>query len=849
VYRECVSQFPPKLLLGVSTTFISYGQTGTGKTHSLLGEGRGAELSVLANPPSVAGVEGLAPVQQPSPDGTEGIIPRAVAHLFDLLYASTRADSSIEYTIRCSFVEIYLEGLTDLLQPGRREGLRVGEDENGDPCVVGATQLCCLCPEDVYALLARGHATRMKAAKDANMDSFRSHAVFTLVLEQVDKVAGEHSVSKMQIMDLAGSEARPDAITTNPSIATENRMINASLASFHKLVKWTLQKQQSPSSTAPTTALPRPSLSTLATLLQPSIGGNTYTAMLCTGSPSSYNINETVHTMQFGQLMRKVVNHPRAAQARWTPRSCYAQLMLAERRQQRLTSMIRLMALECKHGKKKSREPKNPKVWEAVLQIAEADRKANKDEGEKKKKKRMEAVDDANFTISIYNQGEEMQEIESLQAKVEKLESELQKERMAREKIQAKVRDVRSDLAALKSANESLLMDKRSLARELDDSKAENKVISNQKDELEHRLRTSQFRENEAILFLRQLRTFYFRLLKNKAAHGSGGTRTVIDEAKKRIPGVTDLDDLLDVDKMMIQSGIIESFEAGGDTLVGDHYPSEEALERSAAEAEKAAMREIELVRESIEVESDSQRKHHQNGKTTGSNAERVPDGSPSLNGYTDGQLAAHRQKLLLTPAGLLAIQKEQELERDLLELSKKFIGMQNAINAEKAMVEALSSRQGATTKLKQAQEVNILKQELELRTNDLHAIVWKMNELHLVNKMIDSKVMTREQKVKYLEDHISDMQSKTDLLIASSEKRETRLRDENTELKCQVDGMAVGLWQLGERTDKRPMWRLSVPYSSERVDLLEHSEHRCSNGKLTDEEIDGLVKLVEDTC
>jgi hypothetical protein len=77
------------------------------------------------------------------------------------------------------------------------------------------------------------------------------------------------------------------------------------------------------------------------------------------------------------------------------------------------------------------------------------------------------------------------------------------------------------------------------------------------------------------------------------------------------------------------------------------------------------------------------------------------------------------RQKLLNTPTGLLALQKEQELEQEMSDLSKKCIALQNAVNAEKAMVEALSGRQGAVNKLKQAQEVIMLKTELERRTND----------------------------------------------------------------------------------------------------------------------------------
>ena len=63
-----------------------------------------------------------SPQQQRDPEQSLGMIPRLVASLFDMLYDAMPADCSIEYSIRCSFVEIYLEKMTDLLQPGSFDG-------------------------------------------------------------------------------------------------------------------------------------------------------------------------------------------------------------------------------------------------------------------------------------------------------------------------------------------------------------------------------------------------------------------------------------------------------------------------------------------------------------------------------------------------------------------------------------------------------------------------------------------------------------------------------------------------------------------------------------------------------
>ena len=397
---------------------------------------------------------------------------------------------------------------------------------------------------------------------------------------------------------------------------------------------------------------------------------------------------------------------------------------------------------------------------------------------------------------------------------------------------------MRTELAAVKSQNEELLKNNQILCDEVSEAKSEVLAVEAQKMETEHKLRTSLFRENEAILFMRQFRTFYFRLLKNKAAHGNGSTSDVVQGAKGKIPGIADLDDLLDIDKLMVQSGIIEADEVGSDTFVADYSPSQEALEKSAAEAEDAEKREMKLMQG--EVESNVNALHPT------SEGDHTKSPSSETRSLSLGQLVTYRQRLLSTPAGRLAMQKEKELEQDLLELSKKCIGLQNAVNAEKTMVEALSSRAGAMTKLKQAQEINLLKQELERRTNDLHAIVWKMNELHLANKQIDTKVVTREQQLTYLEEHVAKLNVSSAELSFEQQEYKKRLAAENQSLKMQIERLTMELWQLGESSP--PMWRLSVPANGAYIDLEDDGiETRLSHsGAVSDADIDNLVDMVE---
>ena len=51
-----------------------------------------------------------------SDDRTWGIAPRAVQSLFQTI---SESESNIEYTIKCSYCEIYMENVRDLLDPDK----------------------------------------------------------------------------------------------------------------------------------------------------------------------------------------------------------------------------------------------------------------------------------------------------------------------------------------------------------------------------------------------------------------------------------------------------------------------------------------------------------------------------------------------------------------------------------------------------------------------------------------------------------------------------------------------------------------------------------------------------------
>ena len=806
--------------------------------------------------------------QHDDPGKHEGMIPRVVAEIFELLLLPNRLKSSalsystwnssdsnlasndnstsindkfygseIEYTVRCSFVEIYLERIRDLFQPSRR-GIRVGPDEDGVVRILGATELCCVDPYDVYALLARGSAFRTKMASDESSDSSRSHAVFTVRIDQLNRSTGRHRSSHLQLLDLAGSEFQQQHLRNfqNSAVILEAQMINKSLACVCNMVRATLEQKQPGGDQDQDEQRERRSIppeayanaTTIAKLLYPHIGGHhkaaSYSTLICTASSASHSIGHTVASLQFGEMVQKLAN---VSSATGTAPSFVANnigrslleyrlaLTKAERRCTNLTVLIQVLVREFSNLRGKT-NVQNPRAWMIVDEISNNLKHVEEDE--------------RNLVVSVdtgKNGGVGTKDDESakMQQRLEELEKQLRDQKLEAEKAKQAQRDMMSQFLSLRTQVEVLQTENQSLKDQLVESKSDNLFLMTRKAEAEHNLRTSQFRESEATTFLRQFRSFYVRLLKNKAAQGSGDIRQVTEELNRKIPGVPELADLINIDSLMMKSGLIEQKEVGEDTNTSSYFPSKEALSRSADEAEMAYQREQEMLNE-LETLGQS---------STVSDKMKDSGLLSVVHRLETAQFVAHRQRLLKTPAGLANMKKEKELENELLELSRKCINLQNALDSERAMVEALSGRQGALSKIKSATEMNLLQQELERKTNDLQAIIWTMNELHLVNKAVDERVHNREQYISRLEEKLVDYQTGSRRLVMETQDSERQMKVETERLRDQLDGMMVSIWQLGDATAERPSpWRLVVPFNSIPEEELEAEGERLDERQLS---------------
>ncbi|PWN23302.1 kinesin-domain-containing protein [Microstroma glucosiphilum] len=158
---------------GYNATILAYGQTSSGKSFTM--------------GTSTADVDFESLVAGQAIDPQIGIIPRAVAEIFNQVKQSQRKTGAISYSAKASFIEIYNEELIDLLgdsEGGARPLVQIREDKAGNILWSGLREAKVQGVTDVMNLLLQGSSIRRTNETDMNAQSSRSHAIFSLTLTQ-----------------------------------------------------------------------------------------------------------------------------------------------------------------------------------------------------------------------------------------------------------------------------------------------------------------------------------------------------------------------------------------------------------------------------------------------------------------------------------------------------------------------------------------------------------------------------------------------------------------------------------------------------------------------------------------
>ena len=175
VYKE-VSPLVTSVLDGYNVCIFAYGQTGTGKTFTMMG-----------------------------PESNRGVNTRALYELFEV---SEKRCSTIEDRITVSVLEVYNEQIKDLLAEDvgeRRYTVREGPHGNYVPdlTMVNVDSL-----EEVIELLSLADMNRSTAKTNMNEHSSRSHLILSCYIVSTNKHSGEVSRGKVRAPDERGETKR-----------------------------------------------------------------------------------------------------------------------------------------------------------------------------------------------------------------------------------------------------------------------------------------------------------------------------------------------------------------------------------------------------------------------------------------------------------------------------------------------------------------------------------------------------------------------------------------------------------------------------------------------------------------
>ncbi|EAL69265.1 hypothetical protein DDB_G0276369 [Dictyostelium discoideum AX4] len=277
---ESVKDTIHDVLLGYNGTLLAYGQTGSGKTFTM---GSAAAESDFEN------VEQL------------GIIPRGNHLIFNTI--AEESDGNAEFTIKCSYLEIYMENIQDLLNPKNNKQLKIRESKSQGIYVEGLTEEYVASEEDIMELIQVGESSRSVAKTNMNQRSSRSHSILIIAIEQKSS-DGSKKRGKLNLVDLAGSE-KVSKTGAEGIVLEQAKKINQSLSLLGNCIHALTDSKRE--------HIPFRD-SKLTRLLQDSLGGNTKTTLLVTASPHFNNVDETISTLKFGARAKSIKNNVKVNQ-------------------------------------------------------------------------------------------------------------------------------------------------------------------------------------------------------------------------------------------------------------------------------------------------------------------------------------------------------------------------------------------------------------------------------------------------------------------------------------------------------------------------------------------------------
>ncbi|KAE9616483.1 putative plus-end-directed kinesin ATPase [Lupinus albus] len=261
VYEEGAREIALSVVNGINSTIFAYGQTSSGKTYTMI-----------------------------------GITEYAVADIFD--YINKHEERA--FVLKLSAIEIYNEIVRDLLSTDNSP-LRLRDDPERGPILEKLTEETLQDWGHLEGLLSLCDAQRHVGETSLNEKSSRSHQIIRLTIESsarefLGKGNSATLSASVNFVDLAGSE-RASQVSSAGVRLKEGCHINRSLLTLSTVIRKLSKGRQGHINYRD---------SKLTRILQPCLGGNARTAIICTLSPARSHVEQTRNTLLFACCAKEV---------------------------------------------------------------------------------------------------------------------------------------------------------------------------------------------------------------------------------------------------------------------------------------------------------------------------------------------------------------------------------------------------------------------------------------------------------------------------------------------------------------------------------------------------------------
>uniref|UniRef100_A0A7S0C3B8 Uncharacterized protein n=1 Tax=Proboscia inermis TaxID=420281 RepID=A0A7S0C3B8_9STRA len=376
--------------------------------------------------------------------------------------------------------------------------------------------------------------------------------------------------------------------------------------------------------------------------------------------------------------------------------------------------------------------------------------------------------------------------------------------------------DIQSEVVVLRRQNKLLSSHKKESEEDVVKARKQVKMLSLRKSQLEHNLVKCRHQEKITGKLLRHLRNLCWKIQSDYTNIRS----TEISQITEGLNGIPDLTGLVDIDTLLLEAGIIESRQIPekDKDFSDDLDPAENEVINSIRSDRKSSVKAVpkgsndDTVSER-ELQLDvgfPDRDKNDDTLSVGSNTSQtqrnlsfLKDMNPLtlVKANKGNWLANSKRPTRFTNLGensdcsennSFGIKLQRQMERELRIMHRKCIDLQTHLNEEKGKVHVLTNKSKSLQAKRLTQETLTLRTERDNMMQSAQAAIWKIEELHLVNQILDHGLAESQQQLDFQEECFQRLQETFRTTVIDSLEGDSRLRERIEELLSLLESLSV---------------------------------------------------------